>query len=532
MNNKSRKQLFACLFALALLLLIEYGPSFNFYFVGDDFAFIDFVLSEKAAILWKSSCFYHYYPLGLIINSLPACFGWFDPKWFVGINFLFFFGCSTLIMVIYDRIVGGLAGGFLAALVYVTAVPNSEVIYWKTGNQTIAMAFFSLLSLLFFIRHVEKGSWKAFVGCAAAFIASMLSIEQGVVTFEVLFLYDLILWLAPQLREAGTGWKQIGIRFLRRQFLLLLIPVLLTALKSALRLQLSPFSLESRKWWMVPGMALDTMAKLFDFNNLVFRFAHSQLAFTLAVFSILLIFIGYILIRKSSAALFFFLTALGSILTISVAAGGPNLRYFCLPLAFFCCFLSLFVKDIATLITQVSGKGLARIRNVSGGSEPTHPWLCAALYSGLLLIVAFAGFRDNLARRGYWETASRIQRNMVESIEDLYLSGALRSGQKLYLLNIPEDIWSKKFSVFYVASNSLIPDMRRRVGAAASGIEPIATGTFFETDVRGERVAYRALGCKDNKVEGRDIERLVRNGETVLWFSPATQMLTPLAPHP
>ena len=43
--------------ALAVVILYEYGAAFNFYFVGDDFEHIKFVMDEKARILWSSSAF-------------------------------------------------------------------------------------------------------------------------------------------------------------------------------------------------------------------------------------------------------------------------------------------------------------------------------------------------------------------------------------------------------------------------------------------------------------------------------------------
>ena len=83
-----------------------------------------------------------------------------------------------------------------------------------------------------------------------------------------------------------------------------------------------------------------------------------------------------------------------------------------------------------------------------------------------------------------------IERNIVQTTEDLFLFGAIgtETKQKLYLLNIPEHFVSEKHSIFYVASNSIMPDLRYRLGDSADRIELIATGRRFELPLEKERV--------------------------------------------
>lgn len=54
MQKRDPIRFLICALLLTLVILFEYGESFRFYFFGDDFTYIEFVLQEKAGILWKS----------------------------------------------------------------------------------------------------------------------------------------------------------------------------------------------------------------------------------------------------------------------------------------------------------------------------------------------------------------------------------------------------------------------------------------------------------------------------------------------
>lgn len=526
-NAPTRFLLFSLL--LALLILFEYGKAFNFYFVGDDFSHIGFVLREGFRILWKSSNFFHYYPLGLFVNSLPACFGVLDPPWFVAISFAFYTGCSILVMKIYRDIVGSLAGGFLAAAIFATALPNSQVIYWKTGTQSIAMAFFALLSLVFFMKHLRTGSKAAFAGSFGFYATSMLCIEQGIITLGFLGLYDIIFFSVPKLLKNEEDRKRLVVGFLCRHAILMLVPISLTSLKLSLGLQLSPFPLATRAWRMLPAVSINIVSKLLDLNRVFHPTGTPTPAVSIAVVLILSLFLVYVVVRRDAKRLFFLVASFGSILTICIAAGGPNARYFCLPLAFYACFLSLILKDIAGAVAWGLRKMLSRADGISDFLKRESERVQLAVSVVLCLTIAWSGLRNNIIRRDYWETASTIERNIVETVEGLFLLGTIGNDteQKLYLLNIPEHFVSKRHSIFYVASNSIMPDLRYRLGDSADRIELIATGKEFKLPLENERVVYRALGWKE-QLSDRDVERLLGDGHIVMQFSPFTKTLIPL----
>ena len=52
MREKHAIRFLVCALGLAAVIFFEYGESFLFYFVGDEFAFIEFALNEKTRTLW------------------------------------------------------------------------------------------------------------------------------------------------------------------------------------------------------------------------------------------------------------------------------------------------------------------------------------------------------------------------------------------------------------------------------------------------------------------------------------------------
>ncbi|RJP25891.1 MAG: hypothetical protein C4520_01690 [Candidatus Abyssobacteria bacterium SURF_5] len=511
-------------FLLACVILYEYGESFTFYFVGDDFAFIEYVRAEKASILWKPSCFYHYYPLGLFFITLPAYFDVFEPAYFTAVSFFFFVCSSILVMILFRKIAGGLAGGFLAALIYATAVPHSEVIYWKTCTSTIAMTFFSLASLFLYSLYLERKRAAFLVFCLAAYIASVLCMEQGIVTSGVLFLYDFLFHSFPQFKSsAADRRRQVVKGFLGRTMLLILLPALLMMLKSIVGAQLSPFSF-AQLFPRIPHLTFETIIRLFDFNRIASGMHLSTTQASLLVLALGLVFLIYIFYRRTAAGFLFLFSSLGSVLAISLAAGGPNERYFCLPLAFFSCFLSLLLRDAAAAAAYPFENAFANLNRRLFLGNMRH-----ILYVGISLLVAAAGITGNLERRAYWAVASTIERNIVSTVEGVYLAGSIqpRKGKKLYLVNMPSYMVNEKKAVFYICSNSVIPDLRHKLPHAADDMELVATGNLFEMDINGEKLIYRALGL-DNAMDNARIQQLMDDGHLFLQFSPVVMTAVPL----
>jgi hypothetical protein len=514
------------------LLLLEYGGAFGFYFMGDDFDFIEFIFQNKANILTETPVNWHYYPLGILLNTLPAWFGSLDPALFVLTNFLLFFSCCALIIVVYRLIVGGMWGGFWAALIYATAIPNSEVIYWKTGNQTIAMTVFSLLALYFFIRYRETGSKKAFGACWAVFALSMLCIEQGIVTFGILVIYDLLFWSIPGLHVAENKRKGVIASFVRRHGLLLLVPVLLTLLKLSIGIGLSPYPLSARPSQLMQALLILAPIQLLDFNHMV-SFVSSGWTFRPLSFSILAVMLGYTLYRRSVAGLFLLCSSVSGMTAIVIASGAITSRYFCLPLVFFASYLSWFLIDASTLFAKVLCRALPG-ESAKEDSRERMALLPGYLIGGIICcVIVLVGLRGNLLRREYWNVASTIEQNIVESIQ-LYAMTALvpeEPEQKIYLLNVPHYIWSKKHSYYLpLASNSLVQDLRHRLGEKAGRISLIATARSMEISIGNDTAVYKVKGQKNMK-SWEEIHRLIEDGHIILRFSPAMKMLVPLGAH-
>jgi hypothetical protein len=189
----------------------------------------------------------------------------------------------------------------------------------------------------------------------------------------------------------------------------------------------------------------------------------------------------------------------------------------------------MFLKDAAAAAVWIMRRASAHLERVSAFLSRKSETIATALYVVFCLIFAFNGLRGNIERRGYWESASAIERSMVRTVENLFLFGTTgnKAEKRLYLLNVPEHFISKNGMMFYVASHSLMPDLRHRLGESAQRIELIATGRRFELPLENERAIYRALGWKE-QLSAREVEKLAEDGHVVLQFSPYEKALVPL----
>ena len=85
---------------------------------------------------------------------------------------------------------------------------------------------------------------------------------------------------------------------------------------------------------------------------------------------------------------------------------------------------------------------------------------------------------------------------------------------------------SPKYSFVYVSTNSLLLDIRHRIGDQAAGVIPIADNMPAEITIRGKRMEYMKLG-RENVMDKASIKKLVEEGHVVLEFSPVTMTLSP-----
>lgn len=161
-----------------LFVFLFYKETLSYFFVSDDFFYVDF-RSVTEAVAPRPD-FYHYNPaFWLLMFGMRQVFG-INPVAFHVLALLLHFVNSFLVYIL-ARTFGmkknvSMAGAFVFALFF----PQYEVVYWVTGIQTSLMTMLYMAALLQWIRFVEKGRIVSYITFLCLFAAGLLTNEYAV----------------------------------------------------------------------------------------------------------------------------------------------------------------------------------------------------------------------------------------------------------------------------------------------------------------------------------------------------------------
>lgn len=100
-----------------------------------------------------------------------------------------------------DAAIPGWFVPFFTATLFAVHPLKSEVVAWITQRNTLLAALFSFISILCFLRYLEKNDKKIFAFSLAAFFLAILS-KAIVVTLPLLLMFFM-------LAKKGGGWRQV-----------------------------------------------------------------------------------------------------------------------------------------------------------------------------------------------------------------------------------------------------------------------------------------------------------------------------------
>lgn len=179
------------LFAIVLLQILVFWQSLNFFFISDDFYFLNTV-SFKEALLPRVG-FYHYNPVFWISILFLKTFFNTNALWYHTTATVIHLLNSVLVFVFAKEVLKETKKALLTTLLFAVFFAQYEVVFWITGLNTSLMVCLGLLSFLFY-REYEKRKNQRTVGIAI--ILSLIAVlihEYGIVFILGIFAYQLVL---------------------------------------------------------------------------------------------------------------------------------------------------------------------------------------------------------------------------------------------------------------------------------------------------------------------------------------------------
>jgi len=206
-----RTRMKAALLAVLLvgMVLAAYGPALRAGFIWDD----DDYVTENPLLhtpdgferIWLSmDAPSQYFPLVYSTFRIEYGLWGLDPFGYHLINVLFHAASALLLWLLLRRL--DISGAWFAAAVFALHPVHVESVAWITERKNVMSLFFSLASLLAWLRFIEPrgGSWRRYYAVSLVFYALALSSKAMACTLPAAQL--LLLWL----RGHPIDWRRIA----------------------------------------------------------------------------------------------------------------------------------------------------------------------------------------------------------------------------------------------------------------------------------------------------------------------------------
>jgi hypothetical protein len=207
-HDNTVRQYWASLLLLVVVTVLVYAVSLSNGFVRDDELIIvnnpqTLSLGNVPEVLLAPDVIKPYYrPLNRATYLLDYQIAGMKPAWYHAINILFHLGNVLLLYLVCLRLFPSRSAALIAALLFAVHPANSEAVNFISARNTILALFFSLASLLTFMRARDQGKqWPFF--SAILFFCGLLSKETAFMLIGILILYTIIPLPGQGEREQG-----------------------------------------------------------------------------------------------------------------------------------------------------------------------------------------------------------------------------------------------------------------------------------------------------------------------------------------
>jgi protein O-mannosyl-transferase len=203
---------------MAITTLV-YSVSFFNGFVRDDEVIIvnnpqTLSLHNIPAVILAPDVIKPYYrPLNRVTYLLDYQIAGLNPAWYHTINIFFHVGNVLLLYMVCRRLFTDETAALVAALLFAVHPINSEAVNFISARNTILALFFSLASLLAFMRNRSQGN-RMPIFSALLFLCGLLSKETAFMLIVMIVLYTVVPLPRQEDRKQEKGRLRILVPYL------------------------------------------------------------------------------------------------------------------------------------------------------------------------------------------------------------------------------------------------------------------------------------------------------------------------------
>lgn len=209
--HNSNSRLWQALLVLAAATLLVYAVSMYNGFVLDDEVIIvnnpqTLNLRSIPDVLLSPDVVKPYYrPLNRATYLLDYQLAGMNPAWYHGVNIIIHLGNVILLYLVCLRFLPDRSAALIAALLFAVHPVNTEAVNFISARNTLLALFFSLASLLTFVKARERGLRWPFLS-ALLFFCALMSKETGFMLIAVIALYCLV--PLPGQEDEQRPWRE------------------------------------------------------------------------------------------------------------------------------------------------------------------------------------------------------------------------------------------------------------------------------------------------------------------------------------
>jgi tetratricopeptide (TPR) repeat protein len=193
---------------LLLVAAVVYYPAlFYGYFPWDDFAYVRDNPDIKSISFTNIKSFFskfylgNYHPLTMLSFALDYKWGRGDVFYFHLTNVLLHTANALLIFILLSKFIVNKHICILTALLFLVSPVQFESVIWIAERKNVLYTGFYLLSILFFVKYINKKTFLNYILALMFFVFSLLSKAQAV-TLPLALLVGLYFYFnAKQLRQ-------------------------------------------------------------------------------------------------------------------------------------------------------------------------------------------------------------------------------------------------------------------------------------------------------------------------------------------